>query len=293
MKKLCYFFQIILFIIFFETKNINAQIPNGDFESWTDGSLDSWIYSPSIITQSTDKYSGNFAVKGIVDIYLSELTSPLLLDYFPVSKTYTNLTGYYKFTALGPHDVLDIEVFETNDSTYNSGEGVLYISDQAISYKQFTVPITNFEHSSNSNHISISITITDTSNNFAGNPPVKGSFFIIDDLQLSETATGINDQAFSLPNDFKLEQNYPNPFNPSTRIRYSIPDGQNNFVTLKVYNILGNEVATLVNGEKPAGTYEAEFNSMDSQGRSLPSGVYFYKLTAGSFSQTNKMILLK
>ncbi len=300
MKKLHYIFLIILVIFFFETKNINAQIPNGDFESWTNGGLDSWIYSPFLITQSSDKYSGNFAVKGVADTMFGSFGAPELLNYFPISNTYASLTGYYKFTAMGPNDVIEIDVSEISDTTFNNyGAGTLLISEQTTSFKQFTVPITKFEDASISNHMDIEITITDTSNN-SSNTPARGSFFIIDDLQLNETATGINGQAFSPPKEFKLEQNYPNPFNPSTRIRYSIPDGSNNFVTLKVYNLLGSEIATLVNEEKPAGTFEAEFNSIDSQGRPLPSGVYFYKLTAtpvgrqgGSFSQTNKMILLK
>ena len=90
---------------------------------------------------------------------------------------------------------------------------------------------------------------------------------------------------------FALEQNYPNPFNPSTKIKFEIPDqvrNDRNLVTLKVYDVLGNEVATLVNEEKPAGEYEVEFDAS-----SLPSGVYFYHLKAGSFIETKKMIFLK
>ena len=98
---------------------------------------------------------------------------------------------------------------------------------------------------------------------------------------------------------FALEQNYPNPFNPSTKIRYSIPRSTEYYsvlqnVTLKVYDILGNEVATLVNEEKPAGTYEVEF-SAESFGNAsgLTSGIYFYRLQAGSFTETKKMILMR
>ena len=88
------------------------------------------------------------------------------------------------------------------------------------------------------------------------------------------------------PSDFSLEQNYPNPFNPTTKFQYTI--GSRQFVTLKVYNLLGKEVATLVNEEKPAGKYEAEFD-----GAGLQSGVYFYELKARSFTETKKMILIK
>jgi hypothetical protein len=87
-------------------------------------------------------------------------------------------------------------------------------------------------------------------------------------------------------NEFALAQNYPNPFNPTTTITYNL--GQASNVKLVVYNTLGKEVATLVNGEKAAGTYKAEFNS-----NGLASGIYFYKLNAGSYSEVRKMILMK
>ena len=99
-------------------------------------------------------------------------------------------------------------------------------------------------------------------------------------------ATGINTAGDMIPNNFILRQNYPNPFNPNTKIEYAIP--RMSFVTLKIYNELGEEVTTLVNGIKPAGSYEVVFNGSD-----LVSGVYFYKMTAGGFSSTKRFILLK
>jgi len=94
--------------------------------------------------------------------------------------------------------------------------------------------------------------------------------------------------------EFSLEQNYPNPFNPSTKIDFSISavnanaTKQSQLVTLKVYDVLGNEVATLINEEKPAGSYVVEFNAID-----LSSGIYFYQLRAASFIETKKMILIR
>jgi hypothetical protein len=88
---------------------------------------------------------------------------------------------------------------------------------------------------------------------------------------------------------FTLEQNYPNPFNPGTRISWQSP--VSSWQTLKVYDVLGNEITTLVDDSKPAGSYEVEFNVV--QFRAMGSGVYFYQLKAGSFVQTRKMILLK
>jgi predicted GH43/DUF377 family glycosyl hydrolase len=88
------------------------------------------------------------------------------------------------------------------------------------------------------------------------------------------------------PLKFKLSQNYPNPFNPSTKINFAIP--QTSFVNLTVYNVLGEEVATLVNETKAPGNYEVNFNAVN-----LTSGIYFYKLQTGSFNETKKMILIK
>jgi|GEM_PF-2943519 len=96
----------------------------------------------------------------------------------------------------------------------------------------------------------------------------------------------------NLPDDYILEQNYPNPFNPSTKIKYSIPRSTEFYsvpqTTLKVYDLLGKEVATLVNEEQKAGNYEVNFDA-----KNLSSGIYFYRLQSGSFSQTKKLLLLK
>ena len=89
-----------------------------------------------------------------------------------------------------------------------------------------------------------------------------------------------------LPTNYQLEQNYPNPFNPSTKIRYSIPEYS--FVTLKVFNLLGEEIETLVNSEQSAGVYEATFDASD-----LTSGVYFYTLKTNNSSFTKKMMLIR
>jgi photosystem II stability/assembly factor-like uncharacterized protein len=98
-----------------------------------------------------------------------------------------------------------------------------------------------------------------------------------------------------IPKTFELFQNYPNPFNPSTKIRYEIPDqsalggrNDNNLVILKVYDVLGNKVATLINEEKSPGVYEVEFNADE-----LVSGVYLYRLNVGEYRLTKKMILLR
>ena len=105
-------------------------------------------------------------------------------------------------------------------------------------------------------------------------------------VQINLTLTDVANDNSNTLNEFVLKQNYPNPFNPSTKISWQSPVSGKQ--TIKVYNVLGNEVATLVDEDKPAGNYQVEFDA-----GSLPSGVYFYTLKAGSYTQTRKMILLK
>jgi hypothetical protein len=100
------------------------------------------------------------------------------------------------------------------------------------------------------------------------------------------TATFVKSKASPFPNKFELMQNYPNPFNPATTIIFSVP--KTSFITIKIYDILGREIKTLVNEEKSAGNYSVQFT-----GSNLSSGIYFYRLQSGNYSQTKKLILLK
>lgn len=105
-------------------------------------------------------------------------------------------------------------------------------------------------------------------------------------LVLTNGPVGIINYTNEIPDRYSLRQNYPNPFNPSTKLKYSLPE--NGFVSLKIYDMAGKEVMTLINGEQKAGTYELQFN-----GSNLTSGVYLYKLETESFTQTKKMTLVK
>jgi len=105
-------------------------------------------------------------------------------------------------------------------------------------------------------------------------------------MKVKDVITGIESQSGYIPTNYSLSQNYPNPFNPTTSIHFSMPNDGN--VSLKVYDVLGNEVMVCYNGFIKAGVYNVEFN-----GSSLTSGIYFYKLTAGSFNETRKMMLIK
>jgi hypothetical protein len=105
-------------------------------------------------------------------------------------------------------------------------------------------------------------------------------------MGLHTFTTDVRDVTDVMPTAYSLEQNYPNPFNPSTKINFSIPEP--GFVNLKIYNSIGEEIGTLLNEDKSAGTYEVDFVA-----EGLTSGIYFYSITTGNFIQTKKMILMK
>ncbi|MBK7105998.1 MAG: T9SS type A sorting domain-containing protein [Ignavibacteriae bacterium] len=174
-----------------------------------------------------------------------------------------------KLTSFGSAKDYDIELNFVNENGIGR-------------FGEFNIPLT-----SNSSH-----TITPNWNNVT-NTDLKilvdeGNDGTVDDtLSLTNKLTGIeNKQGSLLPTEYKLEQNYPNPFNPTTTISYQIPI--NKHVTIKVYDVLGREIATLIDEYKQAGIYKLEFNASQ-----LVSGVYFYKLRAGSFVQTKKMIIMR
>jgi hypothetical protein len=103
---------------------------------------------------------------------------------------------------------------------------------------------------------------------------------------LSQLFIGVKPISTEIPDKYYLYQNYPNPFNPSTNIRYQLPSSK--IVTLKVFDVLGKEIAVLVNEKQNAGIYETTFNAGN-----LPSGIYFYRLIAGDYSETKKMLMIK
>ena len=123
-------------------------------------------------------------------------------------------------------------------------------------------------------------------------PNVRNSETLVTDALIfkvdkyGNTVSIRNNSESSIINKYSLSQNYPNPFNPSTIINYHV--AVSSFISLKVFDILGKEVATLVNQKQNAGSYSVDFN-----GSNLPSGIYFYKLEANNFSITKRMLLIK
>ncbi|MBK7107169.1 MAG: T9SS type A sorting domain-containing protein [Ignavibacteriae bacterium] len=172
--------------------------------------------------------------------------------YFSFGEYTSNVDAVYKF----PADTKDWVEYTLENSTNGN--------------KELIIP-------ENVNFISVDIKCSDY---ISGKVKVSGLFLA------KSTTTDIEEQIEEIPNNFVLNQNYPNPFNPETKISYSLP--KNSRVAVKVYNILGSEIATLVNEKQNSGNYEITFNATN-----LASGVYFYSLNTDNFSLTKKMILLR
>ncbi|MBN4057149.1 T9SS type A sorting domain-containing protein [bacterium AH-315-J21] len=131
-------------------------------------------------------------------------------------------------------------------------------------------------------------------------PPASEFLLIFPSATVTPTFLGAKKVTFNdiklddgsvLPTSFELSQNYPNPFNPSTKINYTL--ASKSLVTLEVYNVLGQTVKTLISGVREAGVWEVTWDGDSDNGSQVASGMYFYKLTAGDFVQTRKMLLMK
>ena len=150
--------------------------------------------------------------------------------------------------------------------------------------------VIKYNGTANSDDAAIAIAVDDPENVYVTGVSVGvGTGLDFATIKYSQS-TGISQISSEIPEQFSLSQNYPNPFNPNTVIRYSLIG--NRFVNLKVYDVLGKNIMTLVNEKQSPGTYQIEFD-----GSGLPSGVYFYRLSAtggaGEFTDTKRMILLK
>ncbi len=270
------------------TINSVAQVPNGDFEQWTNGIPNGWwTNNIGVVTveQTSDGHKGS-AAKGTVVKVLSNILPPLLVSGtfgysgFAVSERYLTLSGYYKLIPIGDDNLSVVASFNKNGTAIAVGGLQFYA---ASTYTYFSIPMFYLNDETPDTCI-ISITIADN------NGPVnEGSVFYIDDLSLSTTATSVNDNR--QPLTFELNQNYPNPFNPSTIITFQIPFEE--MVTLNIYNSLGQNIKTLISDFRNAGNYKIAWNGKNNFGIDVPSGIYFYRLQAGNFEVSKKMILLK
>ncbi len=269
----------------------NAQIPNAGFESWTAlGSPTNWtaVNIPPFavpITQSSDAHSGSSSMQGavVVSTLGGNPIPPMAWSGFPISTASGALNGWYKFFPVGGDMIEAAVILFKNGTAIATGD--LSWGTSASSYTQFSVPISP---SAAPDSAWVEILIIPPSSSSDAH---TGSTFKIDDISFGPATTGVQESPSVIPAVFALSQNYPNPFNPSTKITYQIPtDGM---VRMEIYNILGKTMAMLVNEAKPAGKFTVTFD-----GSRFTSGIYFYRLNVlardgKSYSQTNRMILMK
>ncbi len=122
-------------------------------------------------------------------------------------------------------------------------------------------------------------------------PVLTHVHYINQGTQLTKGVLDNRGTLIEVPKEFSLAQNYPNPFNPSTVIRYALPEAE--FVTLRIYNLNGQEIVTPVEKEQPAGHYQVNWNGRNRRGEPVAAGLYFYRLEAGDFRTVKRMVLLK
>ncbi len=195
--------------------------------------------------------------------------------YLDVKSDGRNHRLYYRFTDA--------------DSGIFRATGKKYLNN-STAFDNINAPMTGLVPISGNSNLTYPLTFNRMEIQLAGNmvqgQTTSGTIYV-DNLRLKYpgTATGVEKNQVT-PSVFSLEQNYPNPFNPSTIIRYSISNSSN--VVIKVYDILGKEVQTILEGYKQAGTYEVEFSA-----KNLSSGIYFYQMRTDKFIETKKMLLLR
>jgi Secretion system C-terminal sorting domain len=285
-KRLILFVALVLLLL--PCAAVQAQILNAGFESWTNGNPDNWFTNNAppaytTVTQSSDAHSGTSALMGATVNFSSVILAPTVAagtgdQGFSISTRSSSITGYYKFTPVGG-DSLYISAVMYNASV-GIGAGFIAIGANVSTYTQFILPII-YATGDTPNKLTLQFSLKP-----GGTTYHAGTTFLIDDISLGN-ATSVSEAASPLPTVFNLAQNYPNPFNPSTNIQFTVPaEGR---ATLKVFNMLGQEVATLFNDNAEAGIYhQVEFNASN-----LASGIYFSQLEFGGKMQMKKMLLLK
>jgi len=276
---------LTLVLVFFNFALL-AQVPNAGFESWTGSSPDNWMPSyPTAISKSTDAHSGSAAVKGEVISLFGVLMPPQVICGTPGGQGFTVTNRPKTFTMWYKHNSVQGDVFFVNVVLYNGSNavgGAAGIFNATSAYTKISIDFTYMEGGAVPDNAYIQLGITADQGSSAIH---QGSYFIADDVAFEGTATDVKTDK-TIPSKFELKQNHPNPFNPSTLIEYSVAEKSS--VRLSVYNITGQKVADLVNQTQEAGNYTVTFNAKD-----MTTGVYFYKLEAGSFTSTRKMILTK
>jgi hypothetical protein len=284
---------VLTFFLCLIIQNVFAQIPNAGFENWTGGEPAGWVSSNinSLVinvTQSTTAFEGSSSVRGEVVVipFSTALLAPFVQSGpggtgFSVSQRYVSVTGNYQFSPLGgDRFALDFVLYKGGvDGTHVAvGAAVLGVTS---GWQSFNIPfayLTSDVPDWCVLNVSINGPVTGTDLHL-------GSWMLVDNLAFSNL-TAVEEQDNNRPEIFSLKQNYPNPFNPSTTISYSL--SKSSYVKLRVYNILGKELTTLVDGFQSAGNHSAHFLASN-----MASGIYFYRLEAEGYTAMKQMLLVK
>ena len=268
-------------------------------------------YSLIVIQGDTAEAYSYFSLNGSFDTHGSVVEAEIMNSSAVITTTNIpqepNATIPYTFNSMVDYSGAQTIITEINDTVVNTVNQTIVTHSEVDAYGPMTMPggqiydalrvrvdeitiIAGFPPPFNyDRHISYDFITTNGSfvnvpsdttkpntGVIANTASIAWAGPFVADVQVGET----------IPSDYKLSQNYPNPFNPSTSIEYSVPE--ESFVELKVYDVLGNEVATLVNEERIAGVYRADFSGND-----LASGLYIARLTAGNYTGSIKMTLMK
>ena len=250
------------------TFNDNAS----SFANWT--GTGTWgittaqfVSSPSSFTDSpTGNYGNNINTNMTLTTAVNVSSTPVVY-----------LSFYHRYATEAGYDFCYVEVSSNNGTTWNQ---VASFNGNMTTWTQMTYDITGFAGASTQLKIRFRLT---------SDAGIVGDGWYIDDVKLTNycgSLVGINGNNNGMPLRYALEQNYPNPFNPVTKIKYALPKAS--FVKITVFDILGKEVAQLVNGNVDAGYHFAEFD-----GSKLASGLYMYKIEADGFTDVKKMMLVK
>ena len=234
--------------------------------------------------------AGSLVLSGGVNLscYLNDWIS--VVRSLNASASVYDLTNYYglTFKASG---LSTVQIFIDMDGVQNYNYFVKTIN-LTSSEKTFTLKFSDFNQ-----RFGNQISFDPSKIKYIGfildrnmNPDVPVANFEVKDIAFLNSLTGVHNNSTS-PVNYNLSQNYPNPFNPSTTIKYALPNASN--VVLRIYDIMGREIRTLVNEEKNAGTYSALWDGRNNNGTTVSSGIYLYKINAGSYVETKKMILVK
>ncbi len=278
----------VLIALLFIAATAMAQFPNQGFENWTSGLPDSWTTNNmptkyTTITRSATSYNGNYAIKGEVVPFATAVMSPVLYaglgaQGFAITTRPVSVQGYYQLVPQNG-DAFGFSIMLYKGTTMVASAATT-LPGAVTKYTLFNVPFQYYSTQTPDlcKAMFILSNPTDTLH--------TGSYFLLDELSLSATGGTIVKEEGPTPTSFELKQNYPNPFNPSTTISFSIPC--KSFVSLKIFDALGKEVSNLVSQELPASQYAQQWNAAG-----LPSGLYYYRLQAGTFTEARKLVLLR